>query len=344
MAWKRLTRSKKPEVALLLDGFDEQSYLLANPDVAEAVKDGSFESGAQHYLTHGAEEKRPLRPGQMASRDTTKALHLVDRSGLGLEIGPSHNPITSKADGYRVEIVDHLNREELIDKYAGHGVDLSRIEEVDYVWNGEPLDELTKKQNHYDWIVASHVFEHLPDPISFLIQAERILADSGVISLIIPDKRYCFDYFQPVTTTGSLVDAWMRGATRPSSGQIFDHFSSAAHRSGGLAWTPSDVGGADSLAHGFDEAVVAYQKSVASQEYVDIHCWRFTPASFRLIISDLQRLGLVGLTIKAFFDTELSEFYATLAKDNVAQQPDRLALLRQQLYESSNLGNQATPA
>ena len=98
------------------------------------------------------------------------------------------------------------------------------------------------------------------------------------------------------------------------------------------------------MAHGFDEAVEAYQKSVGSQEYVDIHCWRFTPASFRLIISDLQRLGLVGLTIKAFFDTELSEFYATLAKDNDVQQPDRLALLRQQLHESSNLGDQATPA
>jgi hypothetical protein len=36
----------------------EQTYLEGNPDVAEAVRDGKFESGWQHYLLHGIEEGR----------------------------------------------------------------------------------------------------------------------------------------------------------------------------------------------------------------------------------------------------------------------------------------------
>jgi hypothetical protein len=40
-----------------LGGFDPQAYLAANPDVAAAGV-----NPAEHYLTHGLRERRPLRP------------------------------------------------------------------------------------------------------------------------------------------------------------------------------------------------------------------------------------------------------------------------------------------
>jgi len=80
--------------------------------------------------------------------------------------------------------------DELRAKYTNHGVDLAKIEEVDYVWQGfSQFIGATK----FDWIIASHVIEHVPCVISFLRDCESVLKPDGVLSLAIPDKRRCFD-------------------------------------------------------------------------------------------------------------------------------------------------------
>jgi hypothetical protein len=42
------------------DWFDEEAYLLANPDVLDSVGAGEFESAYHHYILHGRKERRPL--------------------------------------------------------------------------------------------------------------------------------------------------------------------------------------------------------------------------------------------------------------------------------------------
>ena len=44
------------------EDFDGDAYLLANQDVAYALKAGDFSSAYEHYLLHGARDGRPLRP------------------------------------------------------------------------------------------------------------------------------------------------------------------------------------------------------------------------------------------------------------------------------------------
>lgn len=60
----------------------------------------------------------------------------IKKSDLGLEIGPSHNPCAPKSQGYNCEVVDHLSKEELINKYRKHNVNINSIEDVDYIWKG----------------------------------------------------------------------------------------------------------------------------------------------------------------------------------------------------------------
>jgi predicted SAM-dependent methyltransferase len=316
--------------------FDEAEYLEANPDVLAAVKEGKFRSGREHYEIHGEREGRKIRRLFGITSREEKVFYILDKKGLGLEIGPSHNPIAPKKKGFNVHILDHASSADLRHKYQGHGVNLDSIEEVDFVWHGEPFQELIGKTNCYDWIIASHVIEHVPDFISYLQQCEALLKPTGVLSLVIPDKRYCFDYFSSSSSTGNVLDAYAEKRERPSHGQIFDHIANASKRNGNIAWGLDGLAGADELMHTFTEAQAHWARSLSTTDYIDVHCWRFTPASFRLLISDLQSLGLIGLGITAEFDTTGCEFYVSLAdkryssgkKVDAPVKLDRLAALQ----------------
>ena len=268
--------------------FNEEEYLIANPDVALAIKQGAFISGYKHYVKYGKNEGRSLKSIPSIGTREDKVFHLLNKKGLGLEVGPSHNPIAPKKKGFNVHILDHATAEQLREKYKGHegyGVKVENIEEVDFVWHGEPYHELIGNTHCYDWIIASHLIEHVPDLILYLQQCEILLKPDGILSLVIPDKRYCFDYF-----------------------------SNAAKRNGNIAWALDGLGGATELLHTISEAKENLKQSHSSSDYIDVHCWRFTPASFRLLISDLQKLGLINLEIKAEFDTTGCEFYVALGK------------------------------
>ena len=66
--------------------FDENAYLSANPDVAEAVRLGVLASGWEHYVRHGHRENRPLSLATKTLNRIEKALFACDPKGLGLEI------------------------------------------------------------------------------------------------------------------------------------------------------------------------------------------------------------------------------------------------------------------
>lgn len=255
-----------------------------------------------------------------------KALLMIDKNGCGLEIGPSHNPLAPKKEGFNVHVLDHASAEDLRAKYKDHKVALDNIEEVDFVWHGEPLHESVGQEECYDWIIASHVIEHTPDMISFLKECERLLKPNGILSLVIPDKRYCFDYFNPVSWTGELLDAYEQRRNRPSPGKVFEHFAGASMRNGLHAWEQASEGSL-SLAHDLNQARDAWEMARTTNEYVDVHNWRFTPSSFRLILADLQMLGLTGLSIAKEFDTTGCEFHVSLQKTLSNVPINRLELL-----------------
>jgi predicted SAM-dependent methyltransferase len=316
--------------------FNEAAYLAANPDVAVAISNGSFHSWREHYEKYGKGEGRILKRLFGRSSREEKVFHLLDKKGLGLEIGPSHNPIAPKIKGFNVHILDHASASDLRRKYQGHEINLDNIEEVDFVWHGETFQELIGKTGCYDWIIASHVIEHVPNFISYLQQCEALLKPAGILSLVIPDKRYCFDYFSSSSSTGNVLDAYAENRVRPSHGQVFDHIANASKRNNNIAWGEDGLGGADELVHTFAEAQEHWASSVSTSDYIDVHCWRFTPSSFRLLISDLQSLGLIGLEIKAEFDTTGCEFYVSLGKKvGAAVKLDRLATLQTRKLENA---------
>lgn len=263
-----------------------------------------------------------------------KILKHVDAAGLGLEIGPGFKPLAAKRDGFRVEILDHLDRDGLVAKYRDHGVDVSRIEPVDHVWRGGSLVDLIGQKARYDWIIASHVIEHTPDLIGFLNDCAALLRPGGVLSLVVPDKRYCFDHLRPVSGLGRVIDAHEHPRAVHSPGSVAEFLLNAVSRGRRIAWDATTAGALQPR-HSVHDAVANLQAARRGEDYLDVHAWCFVPQAFRLLIHDLHALGLITLQEVDFAPTDGCEFYVTLGAEGGGYRGPRLDLARAALAEEA---------
>jgi predicted SAM-dependent methyltransferase len=255
-----------------------------------------------------------------------KILKHINKNGLGVEIGPCANPIAPKKAGFKVDVIDHASREQLIAKYDGHGINFDNIEEVDFVWQGESYAELTGKHKYYDWIIASHVIEHTPDIIKFINDCDAILKDDGVLSLAIPDKRYCFDHYRAISGISKAIDTHLSQTTFHTPGTVTDHLLNVVFKSGKIAWD-SQTTGEYKLAHSIEDARQTMNNLIEKSVYLDVHGWCFVPHSFRLMIHDLFHLGLISLPEVDFYPTDGCEFYMTLGRKGKGTHQSRLEML-----------------
>lgn len=275
-----------------------------------------------------------------------RLLGTLDRSARIIEIGPSYNPVAPKASGWNTTTVDHAPRAALMKKYAGHpGVDINRIEDVDCIWTTGPLEEAVPDHVHgtFDALIASHVIEHMTDVVGFLDAGATILSPRGVIILAVPDKRYCFDYFRPLTTTGEVLEASASRRSRHSRRTVFEHTAYVVRNEDHIAWGQHPVGRLEFF-HSLDDAGEIFNNlnDDPSAPYVDSHAWQFTPASFQLILLELARLGKTDWQIAYISPATGCEFYvrlcrggraATAAMAESALSARRLALLKEVLLE-----------
>ena len=233
----------------------------------------------------------------------------------GLEIGPLHAPRIRK-DEAQVFYVDHTDAEGLRQKYApDHEMKdrLHEIVEVDFVvGEGQELVDVVADAAPFDFVMASHLIEHIPDPVSWLRDIAQLLRPGGILSLIVPDKRYTFDVHRRTTEASDLVDAHLRRLRQPSFRQVYDFIS---HEMVGrfepdAAWAGTadltDMARPDGLNRDF-AALAVCEAMRHSDEFVDVHCSVFTPDSFLDLFAKLVHLDLVDFEIAHFVPTEVND-------------------------------------
>lgn len=269
--------------------------------------------------------RRGGKKGEVLVKRYEPIQQFIDKKGVGLEIGPSHNPIAPKRAGYNVDIIDHADRAGLLVKYEGQGVKLDNIEEVDFVWSGEKYSELTGHTKHYDWVIASHVIEHVPDFIGFINDCDEILKESGLLILVVPDATHCFDYFRSITSISRIIDSHIAGKRFHSVGTAVDHLLNFCTMDGDICWSTLS-NGEFRFMYPVAEAKRRLESSADDEEYTDYHAWCFTPHSFRLLIEDLYNLGLIRVREFAFIPTGGFEFFIILGGEGDGPKQSRLQL------------------
>lgn len=258
-----------------------------------------------------------------------KILSHLNKKGLGLEIGPSHSPVAPKKEGFNVHIIDHSDQKGLFEKYKDLDVNVENIEEVDFVWKGGSYAELTGKKNYYDWIIASHVIEHVPDLAGFINSCDEVLKEDGIISLVIPDARYCFDHFRAISSLSSVIDAHLQKHKIHSPGAMAEYCLNIVKRDNVSFWSAyAPLKENYEFYYSTEEAAKSMTDSIESSNYIDCHRWCFTPNSFRLIIHDLYGLGLIKTKEFSFIPSNGSEIFMKLSRNGQGADINRLEMLK----------------
>ena len=263
-----------------------------------------------------------------------------------IEIGPSLNPMAPKADQWRSFSIDHADQAGLRDKYKNDpSVDPLKIERVGFVWTQGSLSDAVPDEHlsSFDVFLASHVIEHFPNVVDFLGSAEKLTHVQGRMILAVPDKRMCFDMFRSLSSTGDAVAAHLEKRVRHACAIVFDASAKAVVKNGLPGWgignqTPTQPIVAD-LEAAHSQALAAGQGV-----YIDAHAWIFCPASFKLMMIELARLGYTDWQVERCEATPETEFFAWLCKGGKAYYQNmeaqafydlRLGLMNQSILELS---------
>lgn len=228
------------------------------------------------------------------------------RNLTGAEIGPLCRPVVRREDG-AILYVDHADTQTLRGKYANDpGVDAAAIVDVDAVWGANTLDEALGGRK-VDYIVASHVIEHVPDLITWLLELRSSLRGGGQVRLAVPDRRFTFDHLRRDSSLADVLTAHVLRARRPQIQQILDYRLNSAPIGCAEAWATPPHQRIIRKEHTFGEALSTARRFVANDDYHDVHCWAFTPRSFALLFAEMVENGLIDYGCERFYDTSRNE-------------------------------------
>lgn len=131
--------------------------------------------------------------------------------GEGLEIGALHRPMPLP-EGVRVTYADSFPTDVLVSLWSPE-VDGHTVVPVDLVTDATTLSGVGDAA--YDFVIASHVVEHLENPIASVLNLVRVTKPGGCIFLAIPDRRCTFDAKRPATPVAHVLEDY-RGSPERS--------------------------------------------------------------------------------------------------------------------------------
>jgi len=233
------------------------------------------------------------------------------RGGEVLEIGPLNRPLIN---GEFMRYFDILSTSELRSRAASEGLDSNSVPEIHY-WH--PNGSLAEVPDRFRNVVSSHCLEHQPDLIKHLNEVSNLLIDyESRYWVIIPDKRYCFDALIPESSIIEIVSANLEMRVTPTLFKVIEHRALTTHNDSIRHWLGDHGENTVDLKLKWERAVNEFES--AQGNYIDVHCWQFTPESFMSTIQSLLALDLIEFELEEIFSTPANslEFCAVLRKVN----------------------------
>jgi len=245
-------------------------------------------------------------PEESATLDRGQFLRLLASKSIFLEIGVFDNPSIEflRESETLVHYADWLSKDELIQRAKCiEGRNHSQVPDIKWVLS----DGYNNIDIKYDAVISHHCVEHQPDLVRHFIDIKSITKTDGWYLFSLPDKRYCFDHYLPESNILDVLEAFLLERKSPSFKSVLEHrcFTSHTFQTGINPFMCSDPAMVDR----FNSALEEYKAS----NYVDVHCWAFTPDSFRTLFNQIIDLKLLPGYQDFKVYPGIGEFYVALA-------------------------------
>ena len=147
--------------------------------------------------------------------------------GKGLDIGPFNCPYVPDPDKYglEVETVDRWEPEQLKAIFPEISSD-EVVPLATFVGDISAEGLFFSEDARYDFVVCSHVIEHVADPLYLLAECFRVLKPMGVLYLGAPDVRISFDKGRKATSYDYIFEKYVNKVRKPLLDDLKDYFSS----------------------------------------------------------------------------------------------------------------------
>lgn len=272
-----------------IEHFDPDFYRAVNPD----IKNFSNEDALNHFVKYGITEGR-ICSKLSYRKEFIECLHFDNNSKV-LEVGPFNNPIFT---GNNVKYFDVLNSDDLRARSKNFGLDTSRTPDV--IHFVDPYGDLSTVNEKFDLVISSHVIEHQPDLISFLINIKNLLNIGGIAAFIVPDKRYCFDHYNSTSNIFEVLSSHISKDKKHSLYKFFLHRLNTVHNNP-VRHFQKDHGKLKLNKENLLEAINEWNKNKSN--YIDVHSWFFTPLSLIQIFQSLKDLDYLNYSTINVFNT-----------------------------------------
>jgi len=207
----------------------------------------------------------------------------------GLEVGPLDKPLLPKSL-YDVKYLDVFPVETLIEHCKlNSNRNENRVVPLDYVLGDRNISAVVDQK--FDYVVASHVIEHLPNMFGWLRDLANILNTNGRLFLVVPDHRFTFDMMRPLSSLGELIENDRRLLQQPSFRSVFDQRYYHRQVLARQVWQTRPEDGKPRIEPSFSAENALKFAQRADSEYIDVHCNVFESESFVELINgshDLQ--------------------------------------------------------
>ena len=150
-------------------------------------------------------------------------LHL---RGQGIELGPGHSPFAPLPPDATVRYVDRWQPEENAALFAELG-DASQFPVPDVVANLDTDRLGAFADGSEDFVICSHVLEHMADPIGLLCDVHRVLRPGGTVLILLPDRHRTFDRAREPTPLAHLVADHAAGVTEVDDAHVEEFLTNA---------------------------------------------------------------------------------------------------------------------
>ena len=237
----------------------------------------------------------------------------------GIEIAPYFNPIVDKSK-YDVLYVDCIDNDEIQRKAAENPGAVDRlVPRIDAVWvPGVPLTECIGNEPLF-YAVASHVLEHVPNPLGWLQEILDCLEPGGLIALMLPNRERSMDYYRQPTSFAQLIGWSIEKPAKPTPTQVMDFLSQSFEDDGAVDFEPPLPPFTEAKRHYTDTEAIGFAEFVARENhYLDVHCSVWTPDSFveaftRVIAAGRLDVEIIG-PFTGFPGATTAEFLVYLRK------------------------------